>query len=178
MCRLLVAQIGHVTGSGDFARNRRPRRPNRLLLALVLLTLSITGCTVAESQSDGLRIENWGRIETFPEPPKRVVSLNQHATEILLSLGLGDRLVGTAYPDGHAPPPSVAAAYAQVPLLADQYPSHERILEAEPDLVVGGYASAFDDTTGRGRKRWRTAVFERCCSRSPAPRARPGWTRC
>ncbi|QIZ35734.1 hypothetical protein [Saccharopolyspora sp. ASAGF58] len=72
----------------------------------------------------------------------------------------------------------MAAAYAQAPLLADQYPSYERILEAEPDLVVGGYASAFDDTTGGTGKRWRSAGLERCCSRSPAPRARPGWTRC
>ncbi|MGI8309830.1 hypothetical protein [Saccharopolyspora hattusasensis] len=78
MRRLLVAQIGRVTGSGDFARNRRParvgngdfarnrhpRRPDRLLLALVLVTLSITGCTTAEPQSDGLRIANCGRTET------------------------------------------------------------------------------------------------------------------
>ncbi|MEU6269860.1 ABC transporter substrate-binding protein [Saccharopolyspora shandongensis] len=145
----------------------------RRLFVLVLVALSLAGCANAEPQADGLRIENCGNTEVFPEPPKRVVSLNQHATEILLALGLGDRLVGTAYPDDLAPPASVAATYARVPLLADQYPSYERILEAEPDLVVGGYSSAFDETEGRSRKTFedngiRTLLLSESCATNPA----------
>ncbi|WP_263250786.1 ABC transporter substrate-binding protein [Saccharopolyspora rosea] len=144
----------------------------RRTFALVLAVFLLAGCASTAPRQDGMRIDDCGRTETFPQPPRRVVSLNQHATEILLALGLGDRLVGTAYPDDHAPPPSVAAAYAEVPKLADEYPSFERILEAEPDLVVGGYASAFDDSAGRGRKRLedngiRTLLLSESCSRAP-----------
>ena len=43
-----------------------------------------------------LTIENCGREVTVDAPPQRAVSLNQSSTEILLSLGLADRMVGTA----------------------------------------------------------------------------------
>ncbi|WP_394137162.1 hypothetical protein [Cytobacillus oceanisediminis] len=40
-----------------------------------------------------------GRTITFVEAPKRAVSLNQHATEIMLALGLEDSMAGTAFLD-------------------------------------------------------------------------------
>ncbi|KAA5824597.1 ABC transporter substrate-binding protein [Saccharopolyspora hirsuta] len=145
----------------------------RRTFALLLAALFLTGCTPAESQQNGLRVENCGSVETFARPPQRVVSLNQHATEVLLALGLGDRLVGTAFPDDHVPPPEVAAEYAEVPLLSDRYPSYERILEAEPDLVVGGYASAFDEAEGRGREAFaksgiNTLLLSESCASAPS----------
>ncbi|MGW1679788.1 ABC transporter substrate-binding protein [Saccharopolyspora sp. NPDC002376] len=145
----------------------------RRTFALFLAALFLAGCSSAEPQANGLRVENCGSVETFANPPKRVVSLNQHATEILLALGLGDRLVGTAFPDDHVPPPEVAAGYAEVPLLADRYPSYERILEAEPDLVVGGYASAFDEAEGRGREAFEknginTLLLSESCASEPS----------
>ncbi|MER5391679.1 ABC transporter substrate-binding protein [Saccharopolyspora sp. NPDC002686] len=145
----------------------------RRTFALILAALFLAGCSSAEPQANGPRVENCGRVETFADPPKRVVSLNQHATEILLALGLGDRLVGTAFPDDHVPPPEVAAGYAEVPLLADRYPSYERILEAEPDLVVGGYASAFDEAEGRGREAFErnginTLLLSESCASAPS----------
>lgn len=143
------------------------------LVAAALLLL--TGCAPAapERAAGGTRIDNCGRTQTFAAPPQRVVSLNQHATEVLIALGLGDRLVGTAYPDDQAPPESVAAEYAQVPLLAEKYPSFERLLAAEPDLVVGGYASAFDETEGRGRDVLAdagipTLLLSESCTEGPA----------
>ncbi|MER7013961.1 ABC transporter substrate-binding protein [Saccharopolyspora sp. NPDC000359] len=145
----------------------------RRTFALLLAALFLTGCTAAESQQNGLRVANCGNVETFARPPQRVVSLNQHATEVLLALGLGDRLVGTAFPDDHEPPPEVAAQYADVPLLSARYPSYERILEAEPDLVVGGYASAFDEAEGRGRELFErnginTLLLSESCASGPS----------
>ncbi|GAA2783315.1 ABC transporter substrate-binding protein [Saccharopolyspora taberi] len=142
-------------------------------LLVVLTVLFLTGCGTAAPPATGMRIDNCGRTQVFPAPPKRVVSLNQHATEILLALGLGDRLVGTAYPDDNEPPESVAADYAAVPLLADRYPSVERILEAEPDLVVGGYSSAFDEAEGRSRESLErkgipTLLLSESCAERPA----------
>ncbi|MFD2398115.1 ABC transporter substrate-binding protein [Prauserella oleivorans] len=73
-------------------------------------------------------------------PPRRVVSLNQGSTEILLALGLGDRLAGTAtWTDPVRP--DLAEANARVPRLADNMPSFEAVLEAEPDFVTASFAS-------------------------------------
>ncbi len=41
-------------------------------------------------------VHNCGRDVVIDAPPARAVSLNQGSTEILLSLGLADRVVGTA----------------------------------------------------------------------------------
>jgi iron complex transport system substrate-binding protein len=40
-----------------------------------------------------------------------------------------------------------------VEVIADEYPSFETLLAAEPDFVYGGWVSAFDDKEGRGRQR-------------------------
>ena len=64
---------------------------------------------------------------------------------MLLSLGVSDRVVGTA---GWTDPilPSLEAANAGVKRLADTTPSHEAVLNAEPDLVT----ASFPDTLGAG----------------------------
>ncbi|GAA0555069.1 iron complex transport system substrate-binding protein [Saccharopolyspora erythraea NRRL 2338] len=169
------AQDGAGARVRAFPRALTPEGPMRRLLVVLATTLLLAGCGTAASTGpawEGMRVENCGRTQVIAEPPRRVVSLNQHATEILLALGLGDRLVGTAYPDDRTPPASVAADYARVPLLAVEYPSAERILEAEPDLVVGGYSSAFDEGEGRGRealesKGIATLLLSESCATGP-----------
>jgi iron complex transport system substrate-binding protein len=61
---------------------------------------------------------------------------------MLLALGLGDRIVGTAFQDGPVPEQWAAAA-ANIPVLADKVPSQEVVLEAEPDFVYAGWESNF-----------------------------------
>ncbi|MHA6798224.1 ABC transporter substrate-binding protein [Bounagaea algeriensis] len=148
----------------------------RALLALLAVGLLATGCSTPTedvASREGERIDNCGRTEIFDEPPQRVLSLNQHATEILVALGLGDRIVGTAFPDDREPPPRIADEYAEIPVVAQKYPSAEQILRLEPDLVVGGYASAFDDTEGRGRDALEelgipTLLLSESCVQHPA----------
>lgn len=79
---------------------------------------------------------------TFDAPPERVVTIKSTSTEMLLALGLGDRIVGTAFPDGPVPDEWAAAA-AGIPVLSDRMPSQEIVFEAEPDLVYAGWESAF-----------------------------------
>ena len=82
---------------------------------------------------------------TYDEPPKRAVTLNQHATEIMLALGLEERMVGTAYIDDEILK-EYQEVYNKVAVLADEYPSREVLLSVEPDFVYGGFSSAFRDT--------------------------------
>lgn len=130
------------------------RRTPALIAAAVLLPLALTACSTpdgdaatgekAAAKSDGFpyTVKNCGVTTTFQAPPKRVVTMNQHVTEIMLELGLKKSLVGTAYLDDQVLP-KYAADYASVPVIAKEYPSYEQVLAADPDFVYGGYSSAF-----------------------------------
>ncbi|MEU3373798.1 ABC transporter substrate-binding protein [Streptomyces sp. NPDC006660] len=96
-------------------------------------------------------VTNCGVRTTFTAPPKRAVTMNQHATEVMLELGLAKSLAGTAYLDDKVLP-KYEAAYRSVPVLAAEYPSYEKLLAAGPDYVYGGYASAFAAGEGRSRE--------------------------
>ncbi|WP_051471154.1 ABC transporter substrate-binding protein [Patulibacter minatonensis] len=95
---------------------------------------------------------NCGRDVTVKAAPGRAVSVNQGSTEILLSLGLADRMVGTATWTDRIRP-NLAAANAKVPRLGDDAVSYERILKTEPDLVSASFAYALngDDPDRRDR---------------------------
>ncbi|MFG2335029.1 ABC transporter substrate-binding protein [Streptomyces yangpuensis] len=95
-------------------------------------------------------VTNCGVSSTYQAPPRRTVTMNQHATELMLALGLGDRIAGTAYLDD-AVLPAYKPAYDKIKVLAEEYPSKEILLGADPDFVYGGYASAFDKAQGRDR---------------------------
>lgn len=101
-------------------------------------------------------IENCGVKTTYDAPPTRVVTIHQHPAELMLSLGLQTRMVGTAFPDS-AVLPELKENYEAVPELAEREPSFETVLDAEPDLVYGGYGSAFDEKAGRSRKAFSDA---------------------
>jgi iron complex transport system substrate-binding protein len=93
-----------------------------------------------------MTIDNCGFEVTIVEPPQRVVTIKSSATEMLLALGVGDRIVGTGFPDGPIPPEFADAADG-LPVLSDRVPSAEVVLEVEPDLVYAGWES---NLTGEG----------------------------
>lgn len=89
-----------------------------------------------------LTLRNCGVEVTFDSPPERVVTIKSTSTEMLLALGLGDRIVGTAFQDGPVPD-AWADEAAGLRVIADRMPSQELVFEAEPDLVYAGWESAF-----------------------------------
>nr|WP_176458744.1 ABC transporter substrate-binding protein [Rhodococcus sp. 15-649-1-2] len=119
-----------------------------LSAALVLSACSSGSESEAVQESSGnfpLTIENCGQEVVIDAPPQRAVSLNQGSTEILLSLGLADRMVGSAtWTDPVRE--NLAADNERVPRLADNKPSLEVVLDAEPDFV----SASFGGTLGPG----------------------------
>jgi iron complex transport system substrate-binding protein len=77
-------------------------------------------------------IDNCGTEVTIDTPPERVVAIKSTSIELLLALGLGDRMVGTAFSDGPVPDDQ-SAAYDAVPVLSDKVPGQEALLEVQPD---------------------------------------------
>ena len=117
-------------------------------------TPAATDPTITDDAPAGgfpVTIENCGFEFTYDAPPERAVTMNQHSTELLLALGLADRMVGTAYMDSTILP-ALADDYEQIPVLADRYPSREQVVASEPDLVVGGFRSAFGDEAAGSRE--------------------------
>lgn len=88
-------------------------------------------------------IENCGFSITYDKPPQRAISLSQQSTELMLALGLQDSMVGTSFLRDSVPPDQ-QAAYEQIPVLAEKYPSHEVILGAEPDFIYAAFVSAWN----------------------------------
>ncbi|MGL4569449.1 MAG: ABC transporter substrate-binding protein [Clostridium sp.] len=74
--------------------------------------------------------------ETFKKAPDRVLTTNQTATELMLDLGLGDKLVGTCYLDNPILD-RLKDQYSKVKVLSDKYPTKEQVLEMKPDLIFG-----------------------------------------
>lgn len=93
---------------------------------------SQTGIAIQNVDSDGNPL-----VFVYKEPPHRVISTYPGATELLIDLGLGDRIVGTVAPYGEEPT-RYAEAYAALPLLTNAYvPSREQVFAKTPDLIIG-----------------------------------------
>jgi iron complex transport system substrate-binding protein len=90
---------------------------------------------IAEPTHYPLTIRNCGEEMVFPRAPRRTVAIGQGETEILLSLGLADRIAGTALWVGPVLP-QYEAANARIPRLAENDPSFEAVVGQEPDLVA------------------------------------------
>ncbi|MDT9594271.1 ABC transporter substrate-binding protein [Nocardioides zeae] len=129
----------------------RPALPLTAALACGVLLAGCAGAPAAEDRAAAgdpdlfpVEVTACGFTTTLEAPPEAAVTLNQGATEVLLALGLEDRMAGTAYLDDQVAD-AHAAAYDEVPVLAATYPSREELLGASPDFVYASYVSAFGD---------------------------------
>ncbi|WP_022892844.1 putative F420-0 ABC transporter substrate-binding protein [Agromyces subbeticus] len=132
-----------------------PTSPTRSALAVITpiaAALLLAGCasastadsepqpSAAASASFPVTVDNCGTEVTFDAAPERVVTIKSSTLELLLALGVGDRVVGTAFSDGPVPDEFEGAA-AEIDVLSDKVPSQEVTLAAEPDLVFAGWES-------------------------------------
>ncbi|WSN61277.1 ABC transporter substrate-binding protein [Streptomyces sp. NBC_01362] len=128
-----------------------PVRTIALLSAgLVLLTACGGGAgdsTAKPGRAEGypVTLKNCGRTVTVDAAPRRAVSVDQGSTEILLSLGLAGRMAATAtWTDPVMK--GLEKANAEVPRIADERPSSEKVLDREPDFV----SASFESTLAKG----------------------------
>ncbi|MFE0175842.1 ABC transporter substrate-binding protein [Streptomyces sp. NPDC059002] len=130
---------------------------------LCAAALALTACGDGSAQrpagksADGypVTVASCGKKAEVKAPPRRAVSLDQGSTEILLSLGLADRMAGT----GTWTDPvlkNLAKDNAKVERLSDRYPSLEKVLAEEPDFV----SASFLYTVGKGGVADRTKFTE------------------
>lgn len=131
------------------------RRSRFVILGVAATTvLLLSGCaatatpagtpaaTSAAGTSYPVTVDNCGTSLTVAAAPERIVSIKSSTTELLLALGLGDRIVGSAFLDG-ALPASLATAGANLNVISDFLPGQEAVLGLNPDFIYGGWESNF-----------------------------------
>ncbi|MFJ5238128.1 ABC transporter substrate-binding protein [Pseudomonas neuropathica] len=105
--------------------------------------------------------------EWSADQSSRIVALNQHAADLILALGAGSALVGVAYLDDTAAG-QWPSEYFGVPVIARQYPASEVLYALKPDLVIGGFATAFGDgvtsRSGLARNGVGSYLLESACN--------------
>lgn len=118
----------------------------RRLTALALTAALIGSMNVSPVMAD-VTIRNTidGKTEetTFTDVPQRAVSLSGFATQMMLALGLEDKMVGYGYMDNEIPD-KYKDAFSKLTCLADGNPSQEQLLAVEPDFLTG-WASTFSE---------------------------------
>ena len=156
-----------------------------LLLALVLIVGAFAGCAnkeqeaeITEPQSEKVEettvneeekpqeveevvsnypvtIENNGITATYESAPERVVAVEYPVAEILVALGLGDKVVALAPSMNTIDEvmPELRDEVAEIPLFPDGgmnngTPTLEAILATEPDFVYGTMYSFFPQNCG------------------------------
>jgi len=154
-------------------------RPNRPLIvravcaALALSVLAACGSTSAKTPhpSAPLTLDNCGTKVEIDSAPERVVTIKSTSTEMMLALGLGDRIVGQAFADGPVPERWAKAAEG-VPTISEQVPSREALLDLDPDLIYAGWESNVSAEGAGDRGQWhalgvQTYVSPAACQDTP-----------
>jgi iron complex transport system substrate-binding protein len=113
-----------------------------LPLIFASLMMSASPTLAQGSVAYPLTIENCGTWVTLQKAPERVVTIKSTATEMVLALGQGHKIVGVGFQDGPAPEPWTADA-AALPVLSEKLPAQEVALAVEPDFIYGGWESNF-----------------------------------
>ncbi len=132
-------------------------------LLLFLVAAVVSGCSSSdnkkESASSGgqeketagsypVTLENFERELTFEASPERAVALYQQDAELMVALGLEDKLVGYSIVTANTPA-EYEKKMKDIPVLAeDTYPSKEVLLEADPDFVIGSVRTFTDNGAG------------------------------
>ncbi|MFE3460654.1 ABC transporter substrate-binding protein [Nocardiopsis aegyptia] len=135
------------------------------------MVAALTGCGASEPVPEQtavagegateypLTVDNCGQEVTFDAAPQRVVSLDQGSTEILLSLGLAERMVGTAsWTDPVLE--DLAQANEEVPRLSDEAPTYEVALDTDPDFVTASFGRHFAQGGVAERERFAETGIE------------------
>ena len=106
----------------------------RPLLATIALAMTV-GAALAETT-----VESCNRTVTFDAPPKRAISNDVNLTEMMLVLGLADRMVGyTGISGWKTLDEEMRTGVKELPELSAKYPSKEVLVGADADFFFAGW---------------------------------------
>ena len=121
------------------------RRGIAIGVSAFALTFGLTGCgnNPAPEKPAATSEVSWTEMLDGQEVtakvdkvPTRAISMSQATTEMMLTLGLEDKMVGTAMKEEDIYPP-LQQAYDKVKVLAEKWPSYETFMAEKPDFATG-----------------------------------------
>lgn len=112
------------------------------LIALLLVAIMLIGCVSALAETEfPFTLTSYMDMEiTFDKVPERVISANACTGDELMAMGLGDKIIATAY-NNSLINPLYQEEYDKIPIAAETYIELETILSLEPDFVFGRSSS-------------------------------------
>jgi iron complex transport system substrate-binding protein len=122
-----------------FCKQIFTRGTNWFLVALLSIALALTACTPTEQTPTQYVFDDLGRLVAINGTPQRIISLAPSNTEILFTLGLGDKVVGVT--DWCDYPPE---ALEKEKVGSYDTPDIEKIVALNPDLVLVAYGTTMD----------------------------------
>lgn len=133
-------------------RSRRTRLSVGALLSLLALsacgaapeTGAAAGTTAGAAGAFPMTFDSCGTEVTVAAPPERVLSFYPTMTEMMVALGLEDRLVGQVNTQYGTPSERYAAAYDAVRVVTEGEPSAEAVIGERPDLLLAEQDWRFD----------------------------------
>ncbi|MEC0167561.1 ABC transporter substrate-binding protein [Paenibacillus graminis] len=99
-------------------------------------TRTVYPLTIENYTNNGEGTEWKVKSQIFDKAPEKVVANTQGAAELLIKLGLTDKMVGVAALYG-AGDPAVQEEFKKIPVISKEYASKELVVGASPDLVLG-----------------------------------------
>lgn len=111
------------------------------IIVLAALVAAIPAAAVAAPTTYPLVLENCGIEARFDHAPQRAVGLGQNSTEIMLMLGLADRMAGSAI---WVSPvlPELETENKKVERIANNTPNFEAVVARNPDFLAAQFLTA------------------------------------
>ncbi|MEU9073116.1 ABC transporter substrate-binding protein [Kitasatospora sp. NPDC004745] len=130
----------------------------KAVASAALLALGLTACGAEIAPGDAaagsahypVTVQNCGTALTFDRKPARAVTNDVGITELMLALGLADRMAGYVMPDDKGRVDQVAwkDGYQRTAWLSRKEITKEIVLDARADLVFAGWHYGFDEGSG------------------------------
>ena len=124
----------------------KPLMLKTFLLVTALTSLALGTPSIAQDGVFPYTDDNCGVVTTYEVAPERAVTLSNNATELMLALGLEDRIAGTSYMANLKISPQYEEVYNQIPVISPLVASTEELIEAEADFVYAGYPDGFSES--------------------------------
>ena len=107
----------------------------KILLVCITMLFSSALSLVAQTQ-----VQSCNRTVTFDTPPTKAISNDVNLTEMMLVLGLADRMVGyTGISGWNKLDPEMREGVKELPELSEKYPSKEVLVGADADFFFAGW---------------------------------------
>ena len=107
---------------------------------MIRLTLAALLLSATAAAAFPVTVQSCNREVTFDAAPARAISNDVNLTEMMLVLGLRDRMVGyTGISGWKTLDPVMREGVAELPELSAKYPSKEVLVGAEPDFFFAGW---------------------------------------